>query len=77
MHAQDEEFGSIPVVILTACPGDVTNQAPARRAAAVLDKAETRLDDVASLLTTIIRERESVGGVAERTVELRSDRPGS
>jgi hypothetical protein len=77
MHAQDEELRSIPVVIMAACPRDVTNQASARRATAVLDKAETRLDDLAPLLTTIIGERESVGGVAVRTVELPSDRPGS
>jgi signal transduction histidine kinase len=46
----DPELRSIPVVVLTAYPGDLANEPAARRAAAVLDKAETTLDQLPALL---------------------------
>lgn len=53
----DPDLRDIPVVVLTAYPGDVVSLPAARRAAAVLDKSETTLDDLPVLLRGLAIDR--------------------
>jgi CheY-like chemotaxis protein len=51
--SEDADLRGVPVVILTAFPGELT-PSPVHRANAVLEKVETPIDDLPAIIRSIV-----------------------